>query len=59
MGKLQFYARQKNVLRFAERLTHLSFGGWRFRVGEYRILFDVDRGILAVLKIGHRRDVYK
>lgn len=35
-------------------------GLWRFRVGDYRIICDVqdvDRTIV-VLRIGHRRDVY-
>ena len=34
---------------------------WRYRAGSFRILCTVDRGELLVLvvKIGHRRDVYR
>ena len=34
---------------------------WRYRVGDYRIICDIQDGKLCVLviEIGHRRDVYK
>ncbi len=28
------------------------------RVGDYRIVFRVDKNAVIVLKIGHRKDVY-
>ena len=33
---------------------------YRFRVGDYRLIIDIDQGILRVLvvKIGHRRNIY-
>jgi mRNA interferase RelE/StbE len=35
-------------------------GLWRYRVGDYRIVCDIqdDRLIVLVLKIGHRSEVY-
>ena len=60
--KLRFFAQQENPLRFAERLTKSPYGEYRFRVGVYRILFDVNtRGvitILVILRIKHRRGAY-
>jgi mRNA interferase RelE/StbE len=34
---------------------------WRYRVGDYRIICDIQDGKLCVLviEIGHRRDVYR
>jgi mRNA interferase RelE/StbE len=34
---------------------------WRIRVGEYRILYTIDdaKSEISILKIGHRRDVYR
>ena len=34
--------------------------GYRFRVGDYRVIFDIDKNELKilVLKIGHRKKVY-
>ena len=35
-------------------------GEWRYRVGDYRILANIqdDKILILVLKIGHRREVY-
>lgn len=35
--------------------------GFRIRIGDYRIIYNIEDGILTVfvLLIGHRRDVYK
>ena len=57
--KLRFYLLQKNPLEFAEPLKDLNFGGWRFRMGDYRIIFDVGKDKIIVLKVGRRKDVYK
>ena len=34
-------------------------GQWRLRIGDYRVLFDVENDCAFILKIGHRREVYK
>jgi len=39
----------------------LQGGGFRIRVGDYRILYDVDtvKRQIVVLAVGHRREVYR
>lgn len=34
---------------------------FRLRVGDYRIIYDFDlsKGVLRLLAVGHRREVYK
>lgn len=34
---------------------------WRIRTGDYRIIYDIDDGVLTVtvVQAGHRRDVYE
>jgi mRNA interferase RelE/StbE len=34
---------------------------WRIRVGDYRVLYEIADGphIVAIIDIGHRRDVYR
>ena len=34
---------------------------YKFRVGDYRVLMDIDQGklIILVLQIGHRKSIYK
>lgn len=60
--KIHFFSLQKNPLSFAKRLNNTALGQYRFRIGDYRVLFDVDnRGkinILMILRIKHRKDVY-
>lgn len=35
-------------------------GEWRYRVGDYRLIADIqdDRVIILILEIGHRSDIY-
>ena len=41
------------------RLTGVA--AYRFRIGDYRIIYDFDRtkGVLFLLAVGHRREVYR
>lgn len=34
---------------------------WRIRVGDYRVVYDIDDNVITVhvIKIGHRGDVYR
>ena len=33
--------------------------GYRLRVGDYRIIFEVEHELIKILKIGHRKNIYK
>ncbi len=50
----------KNPRHFGEPLKGDHAGWWRYRVGNYRILCDIqDQEIIVlVLTIGHRRKIY-
>lgn len=50
---------QSAPLKHAEKLTDSQLGSCRFRVGDYRIIFDLVESDIVVLRIGHRRDIYK
>jgi mRNA interferase RelE/StbE len=56
--KMRFYAKQDNPLKFAEHLTDYLEGEFRFRIGDYRIIFDADKNIIYVLKIKKRDKAY-
>jgi len=34
--------------------------GYRFRVGDYRVIFDMEKEklVILILKIGHRKNIY-
>lgn len=35
--------------------------GWRIRIGNYRVIYDIHDDVLRVIiiRVGHRRDVYR
>jgi len=50
----------KNPRHFGESLRGELSGLWRYRVGDYRIICQIEEKQLVVvaLSIGHRREVY-
>jgi len=64
--KLQRIKRAIERLKYFPDVTNVRhlmahpLADFRLRVGEYRILFDVDfsKKRIVILKIGHRKDVY-
>ncbi len=49
----------QDPLAHAVKLTDASIGQYRFRVGDYRIIFDLKDGVLFVLAAGHRGEIYR
>jgi mRNA interferase RelE/StbE len=47
--------------RLGIKLSYEKAGLWRYRVGDYRIICEInDKKItILVLDVGHRRDIYK
>ena len=48
-----------NPLQYAERLTNSELGGYRFRIGDYRVIFDIEGNDIVVLRASHRKEIYK
>jgi mRNA interferase RelE/StbE len=46
-------------LAYARKLTNPKIGTYRFRVGDHRIIFDLVGGDLVILRIGHRKEIYR
>ena len=42
-------------------LTANLSGKWRYRVGDYRLLADIqdDKVVIMMLRVGHRSEIYK
>ena len=40
------------------RADKSKFLGYRLRMGDYRILFDIEGDVIVIQKIGNRKDVY-
>ena len=51
----------ENPRAMGKGLTANRIGQWRYRVGDYRILAEIQDNsvVILVINIGHRREVYK
>lgn len=58
-AKLEWFIGQTAPLEFAEPLTKPADAQYRFRVGVYRLLFDVEGMTIVVLHVQHRSKVYR
>lgn len=56
--KMRFYADQNDPLKFAKRLTDYYEGEFRFRIGGYRLTFDVKRNTIYILSVKSRDKSY-
>lgn len=57
--KIKWFASQPNPLKFAANITNPRIGQYRFRIGDYRIIFDYQDKTIIILRIGHRNNIYK
>ena len=49
----------QNPVHFGKPLRYSLKGCRRMRVGHYRIIFKLERKIVLIVKIGHRKEIYK
>lgn len=59
LEKMDYYSLQENCLRFADKLIDFRIGSYRFRIGDYRVVFDLEDEKIKILTIGHRREIYR
>ena len=47
--------------KFGKSLSSTLLGAWRYRIGDYRLIADINDQeiIILVLEVGHRKDIYK
>jgi len=45
-------------IRYGVPLRRSLYGYRKLRVGDYRVIFKLDKDTIVVLKIGHRKEVY-
>ena len=50
---------QEDPLKYVEKLSDPILGGYRFRIGDYRVIFDIEGNEIGVLRVGHRREIYR
>lgn len=50
---------QSDPLKHAEPLRQSDIGSYRFRIGDYRVVFDLEGDQIVILRVGHRREIYR
>ena len=59
LKKLTWFISQNNPLSFARHLTNSDMGEYRFRIGDWRIVFDVSNETIIIVVIDKRDTIYK
>lgn len=51
----------KNPRHFGEPLSGKLAGLWRYRIGDFRVICEIqdNRLVVLALSIGHRREIYR
>ena len=55
--KLEEYS--KNPHFYAKKLISKTIGTYRWRIGNYRVVFDINGNNIVILRVGHRREIYR
>ncbi len=62
LDKIDFYINTGEPIKYSKKLVGFKNGVYRFKIGDYRAIFDIDsKGkitILVILRIKHRKEVY-
>jgi mRNA interferase RelE/StbE len=49
----------KDPASVSKKLKNSPVGEYRYRIGNYRVVFDVSGRNIIILRVGHRREIYK
>ena len=62
-NKLRFFIAGNHPMKYAKKLKDNRLGSYRFRIGDYRTIFDVDKNgnihLLIILRVKHRKEIYE
>jgi mRNA interferase RelE/StbE len=50
---------RENSFEHSKKLVDPKIGSYRFRMGDIRVVFDIEYEEIVVLRVGHRRDIYR
>ncbi|MEK7529186.1 MAG: type II toxin-antitoxin system RelE/ParE family toxin [Patescibacteria group bacterium] len=64
LKKMKEYVAQENPMKNAKKLKGFSLDTYRYRVGDYRVIFRLDPKnntvvVLVVLRVAHHKEVYR
>jgi len=50
---------KEEPLKYSRKMINAAHGSYRFRIGDYRVIFDLENDDIVILRLGHRREIYK
>ena len=50
---------QGDIRPLVKQLIDSRIGEYRLRIGDYRVLFDLEGTTIIILRVQHRKDVYR
>ena len=57
--KFEYFISLEEPLLLAKALTRPADAQYRYRIGNYRVLFDVEDKQIIILLVQHRKDIYR
>ena len=57
--KLDQYCSELDPLVHADPITDPELGEYRFRIGDYRVVFDIQGELITIHRVGDRKNVYR
>jgi len=58
LGK-KLIALSKNPIKLFKKLINPDLGTYRYRIGDYRVIFDIVDEKIIILRVGHRKEIYR
>ena len=52
-------ALESGPLAKSKKLIESKLGTFRYRIGDYRVIFDLHGKDVVILRVGHRREIYR
>ena len=50
---------EQDPLKYSEKIMDKQLGEFRFRIGNYRVIFDIHGDEVVILRVGHRKEIYR
>ena len=48
-----------NPFEYSEKISNKMLGSYRFRIGDYRAIADIEGDEIIILRVGHRKEIYR
>ena len=57
--KLDYFCSTSHPLDYAEPISDKDLGSYRFRIGNFRVVFDIKDDLITIQKVGDRKNIYR